>query len=54
MPLTASNSPNPSHKEDVMKAVCWCGAKKVRVENVPDPKILDPQDIIVKISVTTP
>ena len=36
-----------------MKAVCWCGAKKVRVEEVPDPKILDAQDIIVKIAVTT-
>jgi threonine dehydrogenase-like Zn-dependent dehydrogenase len=36
-----------------MRAVCWCGAEKVRVERVPDPAILDARDIIVKISVTT-
>jgi threonine dehydrogenase-like Zn-dependent dehydrogenase len=33
-----------------MKAVCWNGTKDVRVENVPDPKILNPQDAIVKIT----
>jgi threonine dehydrogenase-like Zn-dependent dehydrogenase len=35
-----------------MKAVCWHGAKDVRVENVPDPKILNPRDAIVKITST--
>jgi threonine dehydrogenase-like Zn-dependent dehydrogenase len=35
-----------------MKAVCWRGAKDVRVENVPDPKILNPRDAIVKITST--
>lgn len=33
-----------------MKAVCWHGANDVRVENVPDPKILNPRDAIVKVS----
>src|SRR5688572_18689118 len=36
-----------------MKAVCWCGTGNVRVENVPDPKILDPQDCVVRITATT-
>jgi threonine dehydrogenase-like Zn-dependent dehydrogenase len=35
-----------------MKAVCWYGTHDVRVENVPDPKILNPRDAIVRISVT--
>ena len=35
-----------------MKAVCWHGAKDVRVETVPDPKILNPRDAIVKITST--
>lgn len=36
-----------------MKAVCWHGATDVRVENVPDPKILNPRDAILKITATT-
>ncbi|HSR12960.1 MAG TPA: zinc-dependent alcohol dehydrogenase [Thermodesulfobacteriota bacterium] len=35
-----------------MKAICWMGKRDVRVENVPDPKILDPRDAIVKITST--
>src|SRR4051812_11114324 len=35
-----------------MKATCWYGMHDVRVENVPDPKILNPRDAIVKISST--
>ena len=35
-----------------MKAVCWNGKKDVRVENVPDPKMLNPTDAIVKITTT--
>ena len=35
-----------------MKAVCWHGANDVRVDNVPDPKILNPRDAIVKITST--
>ena len=33
-----------------MKAVCWMGANKMSVENVPDPKILNPRDAIVRIT----
>ena len=35
-----------------MKAVTWCGAYKVNVDNVPDPKIINRRDAIVKISST--
>jgi threonine dehydrogenase-like Zn-dependent dehydrogenase len=35
-----------------MKANCWYGTKKLRVENVPDPQILNPRDAIVKITST--
>ncbi|MBD0363783.1 MAG: alcohol dehydrogenase catalytic domain-containing protein, partial [Coleofasciculus sp. C3-bin4] len=35
-----------------MKAVCWQGAYDVRVETVPDPKILNPRDAIVRITST--
>ncbi|HXH11450.1 MAG TPA: zinc-dependent alcohol dehydrogenase [Alphaproteobacteria bacterium] len=35
-----------------MKAVCWFGKGDVRVESVPDPKILNPRDAIVRITST--
>ena len=35
-----------------MKANCWYGANDVRVDNVPDPKILNPRDAVVKITST--
>src|SRR3954454_23265499 len=35
-----------------MKANCWFDQYDVRVEDVPDPKILDPRDAVVKITST--
>jgi threonine dehydrogenase-like Zn-dependent dehydrogenase len=35
-----------------MKAVCWEGKKNVRVEEVPDPKILNTQDAILRVTST--
>src|SRR5918997_1820590 len=35
-----------------MKANCWFDQRDVRVEEVPDPKILNPRDAIVKITST--
>jgi threonine dehydrogenase-like Zn-dependent dehydrogenase len=35
-----------------MRATCWEGKKKVRVEEVPDPKILNSRDAIIKITST--
>jgi threonine dehydrogenase-like Zn-dependent dehydrogenase len=35
-----------------MKAICWQGKKDMRCEEVPDPRIEDPRDAIVKITTT--
>ena len=35
-----------------MKATCWMGRNNVEVENVPDPKILNDRDAIVRITST--
>ena len=35
-----------------MKALCWYGKEDVRFETVPDPKVVDPTDAIVKITAT--
>ena len=35
-----------------MKALCWYGKEDVRVENVPDPKILNPHDAIIEVTRT--
>src|SRR5437016_4404084 len=35
-----------------MKALCWHGKKDVRVETVPDPKILNPRDAVLRITTT--
>ena len=35
-----------------MKALCWFGTNDVRIEDVPDPRILDPRDAIIKITST--
>jgi threonine dehydrogenase-like Zn-dependent dehydrogenase len=35
-----------------MKAVCWHGSHVIRVDEVPEPRILHPQDAIVKITLT--
>ncbi len=35
-----------------MKALCWHGTNDVRIDNVPDPKILNPRDAIVRITST--
>jgi len=35
-----------------MKALCWQGKKNVRVEKVPDPKILNQRDAIIEVTST--
>src|SRR5688572_2742659 len=35
-----------------MKANCWHGKNDVRIEEVPDPQILNPRDAIVRITST--
>jgi threonine dehydrogenase-like Zn-dependent dehydrogenase len=36
-----------------MKAVCWCGTRNIQVANVPEPRVLDPRDVVVRLTVTT-
>jgi threonine dehydrogenase-like Zn-dependent dehydrogenase len=36
-----------------MKAVCWNGVQDVRVETVPEPRIVNPRDAIVRVRATT-
>jgi len=35
-----------------MRANCWNGVKDLRVETVPDPKIINPRDVIIRITST--
>jgi len=35
-----------------MKALCWLGSKNVKVQEVPDPRIEEPRDIIVRVTLT--
>ena len=35
-----------------MKALTWCGKHDVRVENVPDPKLINPRDAIIRVTTT--
>ena len=35
-----------------MKALCWHGKGDVRIDTVPDPKIQDPRDVVVKVTST--
>src|SRR2546422_8157132 len=35
-----------------MKAVCWHGARDVRVDTVPDPEIVNPRDAIIRVTRT--
>lgn len=35
-----------------MKALCWYGKHQVRVEEVPDPRVLNPRDAIIRVTRT--
>jgi len=35
-----------------MKAVCWHGKTDIRVDTVPEPKVLNTRDAIVKVTLT--
>jgi threonine dehydrogenase-like Zn-dependent dehydrogenase len=36
-----------------MRALCWNGPQDIRVEEVPDPRILNPRDAILRVTSTT-
>lgn len=35
-----------------MKALCWQGKQNIKVEHVPDPKIINNNDAILEITLT--
>jgi threonine dehydrogenase-like Zn-dependent dehydrogenase len=37
-------------KAHSMKALCWHGTNDIRCDNVPDPKIEDGRDVIIKVT----
>ena len=36
-----------------MRALCWNGVNDLRVETVPDPELLNPRDVILKVKLST-
>jgi threonine dehydrogenase-like Zn-dependent dehydrogenase len=42
----------PYIKGEYMKALCWHGKQDVRINSVPEPKIINDQDIILRITAT--
>ena len=50
--LGPSRSPNrrASQLEITMKALCWHGTNDIRCDSVPDPKIEDGRDVIIKVT----
>ncbi len=36
-----------------MRALCWNGVNDLRVETIPDPQIVNPQDVILKVTMST-
>lgn len=56
---TAQDVTNPGNKEEwgdkseTMKALAWMGKNKVEVVDAPKPKIIEPRDVIIKITGST-
>src|ERR671928_405165 len=46
----ATGHPDATEGAHAMKAVTWQGKRDVRVEDVPDPKIQEPTDAIIRIT----
>ncbi|KAI1372619.1 GroES-like protein [Hypoxylon crocopeplum] len=40
-------------KDETMKALCWMGKNSVQVRDVPRPKVLEPDDVILKVTGST-
>ncbi len=54
--ITHQDVANYSHQSDsgeTMKALCWMGKQKVQVCEVPKPSILEPTDVILRVTGTT-
>ena len=35
-----------------MKAACWMGKENMQVLNVPDPRIINPRDVVIRVTRT--
>lgn len=56
--ITAQDVTNPGFRKDAagegtMKALAWMGKNKVEVLDVPKPKVMEPRDVILKITGST-
>ena len=51
-PLAEAGVARAMHRTSAMKATCWMGKRDVRVQEVPEPQILNPRDAIVRITST--
>jgi hypothetical protein len=57
--VTAQNVSNPGNDEstadysETMKALVWMGKNDVRMVDTPKPKVIEPRDVIVKITGST-
>src|SRR5690606_34934293 len=40
----------PHDRSGAMKAACWMGKRRVRIEEVPEPRILNSRDAIVRVT----
>src|SRR5204862_525911 len=47
---TGEREGDPEHGGGWMKAVTWHGKRDVRVDDVPDPRIVEPTDAIVRVT----
>lgn len=56
---TAQDVTNPKFRDDAgdpserMKALAWMGKNKVEIVDVPKPKIIEPRDVILKVTGST-
>ncbi|KAF2268216.1 GroES-like protein [Lojkania enalia] len=48
-----SNYPEAADHSDKMKALAWMGKNKVEIVEAPKPKIVEPRDVIVKVTGST-
>lgn len=48
-----SNYSGEAGRAETMKALCWMGKNTVEVRDVPRPRIIEPNDVILKVTGST-
>lgn len=51
--VTTYTEPGAGQDGVTMKALCWMGKNAVEVRDVPKPNIIEPRDVILKVTGTT-